>query len=151
MKLRLMQNLAQQPILFRDKIIFWLDRVEPERYENPELVSPFAEWPPPKPILLPSLPTQAPASTSLQLGQTVEDIRSGPRRSVKFVDPVWTRIKSIPSTELPLTPTPIRGDFIPATQPRRVPTPAPKNTRQKRDVHIHLSLSDSQLAQISTM
>ncbi|KAK8087222.1 hypothetical protein PG994_002196 [Apiospora phragmitis] len=138
------------------KVDQWLQIVGPQDLDDPELASPFVEWSSPRPDLsqLPS-PLRL-AGDTLDKGKSKES-PSSQQGSVasssnysRFSEPAdYDSSSAIASG----SPTPLKeSDYLALVRkPSRVISPKPKLRRRKRDVHIHLSLTDSQLEKMASI
>ncbi|KAK8107979.1 uncharacterized protein PG998_009992 [Apiospora kogelbergensis] len=137
----------------------WLQIVDSQELGDPELASPFVEWCSPKPSLNQShSPLRSTTDTSLnKAGEpgnlTIpqhDSAAASPSSSYNYSsEPVdYDSSSDIESSSL----SPLKeGDLALVRKPSRVISPTPKLRRKKRDVHIHLSLTDSQLEKMASI
>ncbi|ORY64213.1 uncharacterized protein BCR38DRAFT_524308 [Pseudomassariella vexata] len=131
------------------KIVGWLKGTEPERYEDPELVSPFTDWQSPRSGQL-NLPTPQSATTFNHL-ETIQEMKSSPQKSANTIASHHLRNTSTPFGKSSSTSNPLKGAFVHVTRPTRILSPPPEHKLKRKDVNIHPRLTDVQISQVTNM
>ncbi|KAK8094750.1 hypothetical protein PG997_001435 [Apiospora hydei] len=133
----------------------WLHIVGSHQLDDPELASPFVEGRSPRPDFS-QLPSPFPSTGgTFGKGKSIESptsqqgsVASSSEYS-HFSEPAdYESSSGIASS----CPSPLKeSDLALVRKPSRVISPTPKLRRKKRDVHIHLSLTDSQLEKMASI
>ncbi|KAK8039423.1 hypothetical protein PG993_007834 [Apiospora rasikravindrae] len=133
----------------------WLQIVSSHELDDPELASPFVESCSPRPDLS-QLPSPFRSTTdTLDKGKSRESPTSQQGSAASSSEySHFSEAEEYDSSSgiASSCPSPLKeSDLALIRKPSRIISPTPKLRRKKRDVHIHLSLTDSQLEKMASI